>query len=39
MTQELEARRQVIEDTEAIKNLKATYCYLVDAVVQYTMFK
>lgn len=33
MTKELEARLQVIEDTEAIKNLKATYCYLVDAGV------
>jgi len=33
MTQELEARLQVIEDTEAIKNLRATYCYLVDAGV------
>jgi len=28
---ELEARIRVLEDTEAIKKLKATYCYLCDA--------
>jgi len=28
---ELEARIRVLEDIEAIKKLKATYCYLCDA--------
>jgi len=33
MTQELENRIRVFEDIEAIKKLKASYCYLVDGEV------
>ena len=33
MTQELENRLRVFEDIEAIKKLKASYCYLVDGGV------
>jgi hypothetical protein len=33
MTQDIETRMKVLEDIEAIKKLKASYCYLVDAAV------
>ncbi len=33
MTQDIEKRIQILEDTEAIKKLKASYCHLVDAAV------
>jgi hypothetical protein len=33
VTRDSEARLQVLEDIEAIRRLKASYCYLVDAAV------
>ena len=33
MTEDLGRRMTVLEDIESIKNLKASYCYLVDAAV------
>ena len=33
MTEDLRRRMTVLEDIESIKNLKASYCYLVDAAV------
>ena len=33
MTDDIEKRIQVLEDLEAIKTLKALYCYLVDAAI------